>query len=116
VNDDLGTIGVTDYAQSQSNEIVSVELEKPGTTLDAGKAFGNVESVKAVNEVDAPVSGAVVEANAALKNAPDKINSDLHGQGWLVKVRLKNRAEIDALMDAAAYEDYLTIPGKEAAR
>jgi glycine cleavage system H protein len=76
-----------------------VEPPKPGATLDVGKPFGSVESVKAVHEIDAPVSGAVVEVNAAPKNAPDKISSDPHGQGWPVKV-----------------QDYLTIPGKEAAR
>ncbi len=116
VKGEIGTIGLTDYAQSQLNEIVSVELPKPGATLDAGKPLGSVESVKAVNEIDAPVSGEVIEVNAALKDAPEKINSDPHEQGWLVKVRLKNRTEADALMGAAAYEAYVTIARKEAAR
>jgi glycine cleavage system H protein len=115
VKGDTGTIGLTDYAQSQLNEIVSVELPKPGATLEAGKALGEVESVKAVNEIDAPVSGDVVEVNAALKDAPERINSDPHGQGWLVKVRLKNPAEANALMDAAAYEAYVAVLLKEAA-
>jgi glycine cleavage system H protein len=116
VEGDIGTIGLTDYAQSQLNEIVSVELPKPGAMLEAGKPLGSVESVKTVNEIDAPISGEVVEVNAALKAAAEKINSDPHGQGWLVKVRLKNRKETDALMEAAAYEAYVTIPRKEAAR
>jgi glycine cleavage system H protein len=112
VKGDLGTIGITDYAQSQLNEIVSVDLPKPGATLEAGKLLGSVESVKAVNEIDAPVSGEVVEVNAALKAAPEKINSDPHGQGWFIKVRLKNPADVNAMMDAAAYEAYVAVPGK----
>ncbi len=114
VQGDIATIGITDYAQSQLNEIVSVDLPKPGATLEAGQPLGSVESVKTVNEIDAPVSGEVVEVNAALKDAPEKINSDPHGQGWLIKVRLKNRAEINALMDAAAYEAFVAVPGKDA--
>jgi len=113
VKGDVATIGLTDYAQSQLNEIVFVDLPKPGATLEAGKPLGSVESVKAVNEIDAPVSGEVVEVNAALKDAPEKINSDPHGQGWLIKLRLKNPAEISALMDAAAYEAYVAVPNKE---
>jgi glycine cleavage system H protein len=115
VEGDIGTVGLTDFAQSQLNEIVSVQLPKPGAMLEAGQPLGSVESVKAVNEIDAPVSGEVVEVNAALKAAPEKINSDPHGQGWLVKVRLKNPTETSALMDAAAYDAYATVPRKEAA-
>jgi len=117
VKGDIATVGLTDYAQSQLNEVVSVELPKPGDSLEAGKPLGTVESVKTVNEIDAPVSGEVVEVNAALKDAPEKINSDPHGEGWLVRVRLKNRAEMDALMDdAAGYEAYVAVPRTEAAR
>jgi glycine cleavage system H protein len=113
VKGDVGTIGLTDYAQDQLNEIVSVDLPKPGASLEAGKPLGSVESVKAVNEIDAPVSGEVVEVNPALKDAPEKINSDPHGQGWLIKLRLKNPAEISALMDAAAYEAYVAVSNNE---
>jgi glycine cleavage system H protein len=115
VKGDVGTIGITDYAQAQLNEIVSVDLPKSGATLVAGQPLGSVESVKTVNEIDAPVSGEVVEVNAALKDAPEKINSDPHGQGWLIKVRLKNPAEISALMDATAYEALVAVPGPDAA-
>jgi glycine cleavage system H protein len=108
VKGDVATVGLTDYAQSQLNEVVSVGLPKTGDSLEAGKPLGTVESVKAANEIYAPVSGEVVDVNAALKDAPEKINSDPHGQGWLVKVRLRSRAEIDALMDAATYEAYVT--------
>jgi glycine cleavage system H protein len=108
VKGDVATVGLTDYAQSQLNEVVSVGLPKAGDSLEAGKPLGTVESVKAANEIYAPVSGEVVDVNAALKDAPEKINSDPHGQGWLVKVRLRRRAEIDALMDATTYEAYVT--------
>jgi glycine cleavage system H protein len=115
VNGEMGTVGLTDYAQSQLNEVVSVDLPKLGAMLEAGTPLGSVESVKAVNEIDAPVSGEVVGVNAALKNAPEQVNSDPHGRGWLVKVRLKNPAEVDALMDAAAYEAYVAVPHNEVA-
>jgi glycine cleavage system H protein len=115
VKGEIGAIGLTDYAQSQLNEIVDVKLPKPGSTLEPGRPLGSVESVKTVNEIDSPISGEVVEVNAVLQVAPETINSDPHGQGWLVKVRLKNRAETDALMDAAAYEAYVAIPRKETA-
>jgi glycine cleavage system H protein len=112
----LGTIGLTDYAQSQLGDIVFVELPKLGDRLEAGKPLGTVESVKAANEIYAPVSGEVAEINSALQDAPEKINADPHGDGWLVKVRLKNPAEMNDLMDAPAYEAYVTVPGQEAAR
>jgi glycine cleavage system H protein len=115
VNGDIGTVGLTDYAQSHLDEIVSVELPKTGASLEAGKPLGTVESVKTVNEIDSPVSGDVVEVNPALKDAPERINSDPHGQGWLIKVQLKNRAELDALLDAAAYEAYVAVSDRQAA-
>jgi glycine cleavage system H protein len=113
VSGDIGTIGITDYAQSQLNEIVSVDLPNPGATLEAGQPLGSVESVKTVNEIDAPVSGEVLEVNRTLKNAPEKINADPQGQGWLIKVRLKNRGELDVLMDAAAYQAYVAVADKD---
>jgi glycine cleavage system H protein len=114
VNGGLGTIGLTDYAQCQLGDVVFVELPGPGARLEAGKPLGIVESVKTASEIYAPVSGEVVEVNGELKDAPEKVNSDPHGAGWLIKVRLKNLEEIDALMDAGAYEAYLLPPGKEA--
>ena len=114
VKDGLGIVGLTDFAQSQLGDVVFVELPNAGATLEAGKPLGTVESVKTASEIYAPVSGEVVEVNSALKDAPEKVNSDPHGAGWLVKVRLKNAAEIDVLMDAAAYEAYIPSPAKEA--
>jgi glycine cleavage system H protein len=82
--------------------------------VTAGKTFGTVESVKAVSEIYAPVSGEVIEANAELPNKPETINSDPHGAGWLIKVKLANPAEVNSLMDASAYEAYIAEKQKEA--
>jgi glycine cleavage system H protein len=112
--DGTGTIGITDYAQSELGDVVFVEVSAAGTKLVAGKTFGSVESVKAVSEIYAPVNGEVVEANATLKDKPETINSDPHGAGWLVKIKLANLADVNALMDAAAYEAYIEEKKKEA--
>lgn len=111
---DTATIGITDYAQHELGDVVFVELPKPGAKITAGKSFGTVESVKAVSEIYAPVSGDVLEANAELHNTPEKINSDPHGAAWLIKVRLGNPAEIKSLMDASAYETFIADKNKEA--
>ena len=108
------TIGITEYAQHELGDVVFVELPSAGTALTKGKMFGSVESVKAVSEIYAPVSGEVSEANAALQNKPELINSDPHGGGWLIKMKLANPAELTALMDAAAYEAYIEEKKKEA--
>jgi glycine cleavage system H protein len=110
---EVGTIGLTYEAQCRLGDIVFLELPEVGRTLEAGKPLGVVESVKAVFEIFSPVSGEVVEINSTLKDAPEKVNADPHGAGWLVKVRLKNPAEIDGLMDAAAYEAYAATPSRE---
>jgi glycine cleavage system H protein len=108
VKGEVGTVGLTDHAQSQLGDVVFVELPKVGTKLEAGKPLGTVESTKAVFEIFAPASGEVSEVNEDLANAPEKINQDPHGAGWLVKVRLSNRDEVADLMDAKAYESYLS--------
>lgn len=114
VSDDMGRIGLTDHAQCQLGDIVFVEVPNPGVQLEAGKALGVVESVKTASDIYAPVSGEVIETNFGLKEAPEKINSDPHGEGWLVKVRLKDPSEINSLMDATAYEAYVSISDKDA--
>src|SRR5215813_425339 len=114
VDGDVATIGITDYAQHELGDVVFVELPKPGAQIIAGKSFGTVESVKAVSEIYAPVSGEVVEANQELHNTPEKINSDPHRQAWLIKVRLSNPSEVKSLMDAAAYETFISQKNKEA--
>jgi glycine cleavage system H protein len=111
---DVATIGITDYAQHELGDVVFVELPKPGTKVTAGKSFGTVESVKAVSDIYAPVSGEVIEANAELHNTPEKINTDPHSAAWLIKVRLANPAEVKSLMNATAYEAFIADKGKEA--
>ncbi len=111
---DIATIGITDYAQHELGDVVFVELPAVGTILTIGKTFSSVESVKAVSEIYAPASGKVTEANTTLQNKPELINSDPHGAGWLVKVRLSNPAEANGLMDAKAYEAYIEEKKKEA--
>jgi glycine cleavage system H protein len=112
--DGVATIGITDYAQSELGDVVFVELPEAGKKLETGKSFGTVESVKAVSEIYAPVSGEVLEANPALHNKPEAINSDPHGAAWMVRVKLANPAELEKLMDSAAYEAYIAAKGKEA--
>ena len=106
-------IGITDYAQHELGDVVFVELPAAGTALTAGKTFGSVESVKAVSDIYAPASGEIVEANSALQNKPELINTDPHGEGWLVKMKLANPAELNSLMDAAGYEAYIEEKKKE---
>jgi glycine cleavage system H protein len=112
--DGVATIGITDYAQSELGDVVFVELPGAGKKLEKTKSFGTVESVKAVSEIYAPVSGEVIESNADLHNKPESINSDPHGVAWLVKVKLSNPADLDGLMDGPAYEAYIASKGKEA--
>ena len=114
VKGDTATIGITDYAQQELGDVVFVELPKPGTKIAAGKSFGTVESVKAVSDIFAPVSGEVIEANGELHNTPEKINSDPHSAAWLIKVRLANPAEVQSLMDAKAYEAFIADKSKDA--
>jgi glycine cleavage system H protein len=111
---DSATIGITDYAQHELGDVVFVEVPAAGTKLTGGKTFGSVESVKAVSDIYAPVSGEVTEPNAALTNTPDLINTDPHGAGWLIKIKLSSPAELNSLMDAAAYEAYIEAKQKEA--
>ena len=108
-----GTIGITDYAQHELGDVVFVELPKVGSQLKAGQSLGTVESVKAVSEIFMPVSGEVTETNAALADAPERINSDPHGAAWLIKVRLADPKEVVSLMNAAAYEAYIAEKAKD---
>src|SRR5208283_1310795 len=114
VKDGIATIGITDYAQHELGDVVFVELPAAGGKITAGKTFGSVESVKAVSEIYAPVGGEVTEANAELHNKPETINSDPHGAGWLIKVKVASPAEVNSLMDATAYEAYIAEKQKEA--
>jgi glycine cleavage system H protein len=98
------TIGITDFAQSELGDIVYVEVETIGKALKAGDVFGTVEAVKTVSDLFLPIDGTITELNAALANSPESVNSDPYGKGWMVKMTVDNPADVDALMDAAAYE------------
>jgi glycine cleavage system H protein len=106
VDGDNASIGITDHAQESLGDIVFVELPKPGTEVEAKKSFGTVESVKAVSDLFAPASGTVVAVNEDLTSAPEKINTDAHGS-WMIKIKLKNPAEVNGLMSSADYEKYV---------
>jgi glycine cleavage system H protein len=101
----VGTVGITEYAQSSLGDIVFVELPKVGDALEAGKIFGSIESVKSVSDLFSPVSGTVTEINETLTSAPETINTDANNT-WIVKIELSDPAQVDGLLDAAAYEAY----------
>jgi glycine cleavage system H protein len=105
---DVGTVGVTDYAQDQLGDIVYLDLPAAGATVAQYAKMGEIESVKAVSDLFSPVSGEIVEANQDAVDSPELVNSDAYGRGWLIKVRLANPGEIDALLDAAAYDAHIT--------
>jgi glycine cleavage system H protein len=111
IEGDLGVVGITDYAQQQLGDVVFVELPAKGKTVAKGAEAAVVESVKAASEIYAPVSGEVVEVNAALEGAPATVNEDSTGKGWFLKLKLSNKAELDGLMSESEYQAYLkTIP------
>ncbi len=107
VEGDAAVIGVTDYAQDALGDVVFIELPEVGATFGAGDALGVVESVKAASDVYSPVSGEVLAVNETLVDAPETVNRDPYGEAWMVKIRLSNPAELDDLMDAAAYQALL---------
>ena len=107
VDGDTGTVGITDHAQQELGDIVYVDLPKAGTRVEHGGTLGSVESVKAVSDVYAPVSGEVTEVNPALAEAPEKLNADPHGEAWLVKIKLSEPGELEKLMSAAEYQAYI---------
>jgi glycine cleavage system H protein len=107
VEGDVGVMGITDHAQKELGDIVYVDMPKAGSPVEKGKTLGSVESVKAVSDIYAPVSGEIIEINEALATAPEKINEDPHGAAWLVKIRLSSPAEIQQLLTADDYQQYL---------
>jgi glycine cleavage system H protein len=112
VSNDEATVGVTFFAQKELGDVVFVELPDVGRTIAAGEEFGTIESVKAVSEVYAPIAGEVIEINRDLESHPEMINEDPYGKGWMLKIRLKDPAEIASLMDAAAYTDLVGESGE----
>lgn len=107
VEGDIGTVGITDHAQHELGDIVYVDLPKANTPVAQGKSIGSVESVKAVSDIYSPVSGEIIESNQVLAEAPETLNTDPHGNAWLVKIRLSTPEEINNLMTAADYRSYI---------
>jgi glycine cleavage system H protein len=107
VEDDTGTVGITDHAQAELGDIVYVDLPHVGTKVEAGRTLGSVESVKAVSDIYSPISGEVVEINTTLAEAPEKLNEDPHGSAWLLKIRMTAPDEVKSLLSAAEYEAYV---------
>lgn len=111
VEDELVTVGITDFAQDQLGDVVFVELPEVGTLVEVGKPFGVVESVKAVSDIYAPISGEVVEINEELPDTPELINTSPYEDAWMIKIRPTNRAELDDLMSAEDYLDFVAEEG-----
>lgn len=106
VDGDVVTIGITDYAQDQLNDIVYVEFKEVGDSISAGDSFGEVESVKAASELYSVVAGEIAEINEDLEDSPETVNADPFGSGWMVKIKASDVSGLDALMDASAYEEF----------
>lgn len=111
VEGNVATVGITDFAQKELGDIVFVETPKVGDNVEALKQMGTVESVKAVSELNSPVSGRVVDVNKELENSPQLLNEDPYGKGWIIKVELSNPQELDSLMDEESYNQYIAETG-----
>ena len=104
---DTATVGITFHAQKELGDIVYVDLPKPGAKVDKGKSFGSVESVKAVSDIYAPVSGEVIEVNEGLASAPEKLNQDPHQSAWLIKIRVTTPDQLNGLLSSTDYQNYV---------
>lgn len=104
VEGDEALVGITDYAQSELGEIVFVDVDTVGETIGQGEVFGSVEAVKTVSDLNMPVEGEVLEFNEILNDQPELVNNDPYGEGWMIRIRIADPAQLDALMDAAAYQ------------
>ena len=105
IEGDIATVGITDFAQGELGDIVYVEVETVDETLDREEVFGTVEAVKTVSDLFAPLSGEIVEFNESLEDEPEKVNSDPYGEGWMVKIKFSDSAEIDDLLSAEEYSE-----------
>lgn len=101
------TVGITDHAQQQLGDVVYVELPKVGDKFEASEPFGSVESVKAVSEIYMPVGGTVTEVNESLNESPEQVNEDPYGDGWMIRIKIDNPAQVDGLLTSIEYEDYI---------
>lgn len=104
---DIATIGITDYAQGELGDIVFIEVDTVGDTVDADEVFGTIEAVKTVSDMFAPLAGEVLEFNAALEDAPESVNSDPYGAGWIIKMRVENPSDVEGLLTAEAYGELI---------
>ena len=108
IDDDIATVGITDYAQGELGDVVYVELPEEGSEVSMNETFGSIEAVKAVADIFSPVSGEIIEVNEVIQDAPEKVNQDAYGSGWMVKIKLTDLDEISKLMDAAAYQKHIS--------
>ena len=113
VQGDVATVGITDHAQRQLGDVVYVELPKASDKFEAGEPFGSVESVKAVSEVYMPLGGSVVEVNDSLNDSPENVNTDPYGDGWMIRIKMDNPSQVDGLLSAIEYEDYIKEEASE---
>ena len=107
LEEDIATVGITDYAQSELGDIVFVELPEVGTEIRQTEPFGTIEAVKAVSDLFAPLSGEVTEVNTSLEDEPEQINSDPYGNGWMIKIKIHDESELDSLLSAGQYKDLI---------
>lgn len=105
VEGDIATIGISDFAQGELGDIVFVEVETQGDTIEKDEVFGSIEAVKTVSDLFMPVGGEVLEFNESIESEPEKVNSDPYGEGWIIKIKMSDPSELEALMDASAYEE-----------
>ena len=113
VKGEEATIGITDHAQNQLGDVVYVELPKVGDKFEASEPFGSVESVKAVSEIYMPLSGSVVRVNETLNDSPELVNEDPYGDGWMIAIKIENPSQVDGLLSAIEYEDYIKEEASE---
>lgn len=107
IENDIATIGITDFAQSELGDIVYVDIETVGETIEQNEVFGSVEAVKTVSDLFMPISGEILEFNENLEDAPESVNKDPYGEGWIIKVKLADNSQIDNLLDAAKYKEVI---------
>jgi glycine cleavage system H protein len=108
IEGDVATIGITDFAQSELGDIVYVEIETEGETLDKEEVFGSVEAVKTVSDLFMPISGEIIEFNEEIEGTPEAVNEDAYGKGWMVKIKMSDLSELDDLLSAEAYESLIS--------
>lgn len=107
VDGDVATIGITDFAQSELGDIVYVEIETEGETMDQEEVFGSIEAVKTVSDLFMPISGEIIEFNEELESEPESVNADPYGKGWMIKIKMSDASQLDALMNADSYKEFL---------